>query len=286
MPQWLEIVLRTLTAVAAMFFLTRLLGKRQVTELSVFEYITGITIGSLAAFVSLDPADNWYLGLVAMAVWVAVSLIIEFLQLKSKTFRDFVDGKARVLIKDGKILEDNLRKERLTVDELLMQLRSKNAFKLSDVEFAVMEPSGKLNVLLRKEHQPLTPAHLGVHPAPEQEPQTVIMDGQIQDEPLATLGLNRQWLRTELDKLGVTLENVFLGQVDGQGQLTVDLYDDQLKLPEPAANAMLLARLKKVQAEFESFALNTRQEEAREMYRRNAERLDRIVEEIEPFLNS
>jgi len=286
MPQWLEIVLRTLTAVAAMFFLTRLLGKRQVTELSVFEYITGITIGSLAAFVSLDPADNWYLGLVAMAVWVAVSLAIEFLQLKSKRFRDFVDGKARVLIKDGKILEENLRKERLTADELLMQLRSKNAFKLSDVEFAVMEPSGKLSVLLRKEHQPLTPAHLGMHPAPEQEPQTVIMDGRIQDEPLATLGLNREWLRTELDKLGVTLENVFLGQVDSRGRLTVDLYDDQIRLPEPSADAMLLAKLKKVQAELSSFALNTRQPEAGDMYRRSAERLDRMLKEIEPFLNS
>jgi len=286
MPQWLEIVLRTLASVAALFFLTRLLGKRQVSELSVFEYITGITIGSLAAYVSLDTAGNWYLGLVAMTVWVAVSFCMEIFQLKSKKFRDFVDGKATVLIKDGKIMEDNLRKERLTIDELLEQLRGKGAFRLSDVEFAVMEPSGKVSILKRKEHQPLTPSHLGLHPAPEQEPQTVIMDGQIQDEPLATLGLNRQWLRTELDKLGVTLENVFLGQGDGQGQLTVDLYDDQLKLPEPAANAMLLARLKKVQAEFESFALNTRQEEAREMYRRNAERLDRIVEEIEPFLNS
>jgi len=221
MPQWLEIVLRTLASVAALFFLTRLLGKRQVSELSVFEYITGITIGSLAAYVSLDTAGNWYLGLVAMTVWVAVSFCMEIFQLKSKKFRDFVDGKATVLIKDGKIMEDNLRKERLTIDELLEQLRGKGAFRLSDVEFAVMEPSGKVSILKRKEHQPLTPSHLGLHPAPEQEPQTVIMDGQIQDEPLATLGLNRQWLRTELDKLGVTLENVFLGQVDGQGQLTV-----------------------------------------------------------------
>lgn len=284
MPQWMEIVLRTLAAVLSLFLLTKLLGKRQVTELSVFEYITGITIGSLAAYVSLDLATNWYLGLIAMAVWVAVSLGIEFLQLKSKKFRDLVDGKATVLIKDGKIMEDNLKKERLTTDELLEELRSKNAFRVADVEFAVMEPSGQINVLLRKEHQPLTPSHLGVKVGPEQEPQTVIMDGQIQDEPLATLGLNREWLRTELDKLGVTLENVFLGQVDAYGQLYVDLYDDQLKVPEPQKKEMLLAKLNKCAADLETFALATKQEEAKEMYGKCAKRLGETIERLKPYL--
>ncbi|WP_029198915.1 DUF421 domain-containing protein, partial [Paenibacillus alginolyticus] len=162
MPEWLEIALRTLLAIVVLFVMTKILGKRQVSQLSLFEYITGITIGSLAAYVSLDLDTNWYLGLVSIAVWVGVSLVMEFLQLKSKTARDFLDSKAAVLIKDGKIMEDNLKKERLTTDELMEQLRKKSVFKAADVEFAVIEPSGDINVLLTKENQPLTPKHLGI----------------------------------------------------------------------------------------------------------------------------
>ncbi|CAM3477892.1 DUF421 domain-containing protein [Marinicrinis lubricantis] len=210
MPDWLEIALRTLLSIIVLFFLTKLLGKRQISQLSFFEYITGITIGSLAAYISLDLEANWYLGLVSLGVWVLFSLMIEFVQLKSKPFRDFVEGKSTILIKDGKILEDNMKKERLTSDELLQQLRRKNIFKTADVEFALIEPSGEINVLLKKDYQPISPSKLGIKTGPEQEPQTVIMDGKILDEPLATIGLSREWLHTELDKLGMTLENVYL----------------------------------------------------------------------------
>lgn len=125
MPEWLEVVVRTLFAVVVLFFLTKLLGKRQVSQLSFFEYITGITVGSLAAYISLDTDKYWHLGLIALIVWVACSLGIEWLQMKSKKARDFIDFKSTVLIKDGKILEDHMKKERLTTDELLEELRKR-----------------------------------------------------------------------------------------------------------------------------------------------------------------
>lgn len=284
MPEWLEIAWRTLLAVAVLFAMTKLLGKRQVSQLSLFEYITGITIGSLAAYVSLDLEATWYLGLVSMAVWVGVTLGMEFLQLKSKTVRDILDSKATVLIKDGKIMEDNLKKERLTTDELMEQLRTKKVFKAADVEFAIMEPSGDINVLLTKENQPLTPKHLGIKVSPEQEPQTVIMDGQIMDEPLATIGLNREWLDAELEKLGVAIENVFLGQVDSYGQLYVDLFDDQIKVPEPQKKAALLATLKKCEADLEMFALSTKQQKVKRMYRECSKNLEKVIDEVKPLL--
>ncbi|MNO50556.1 hypothetical protein D3C76_409350 [compost metagenome] len=284
MPDWLEIALRTLLAMGVLFVLTKILGKRQVSQLSLFEYITGITIGSIAAYVSLDLETNWYLGLVAMTVWTVVSLGIEFLQLKSKTARDLFDGKATVLIKEGKIMEDNLKKERITSDELMEQLRKKNVFKAADVEFAVMEPSGDISVLLTKENQPLTPKHLGVNVGPEQEPQTVIMDGKIMDEPLATIGLNRQWLDTELEKLGVSIDNVYLGQVDSYGQLYVDLFDDQIKVPKPQKKAALLATLKKCEADLEMFALSTKEQNAKQMYEQCSKSLEEIIGEVKPLL--
>ncbi|WP_409341816.1 DUF421 domain-containing protein [Paenibacillus sp. MBLB4367] len=284
MPDWLEVCLRTLFAVFILFLLTRLLGKRQVTQLSPFEYITGITIGSLAAYISLDMESEWYLGLLALTVWVMVSLGIEFLQLKSKTARDWLDSRATVLIKDGKVLEDNLKKERLTSDELLEQLRNKNIFKVADVEFAIIEPNGSVNVLLKKENQPLTPAHLGIKTGPEQEPQAVIMDGIVMDDPLSRLGLNRGWLQTELEKLGVAADNVYLGQVDSYGQLYVDLFDDQINVPQPQQKASLLAQLKKCEADLEMFGLSTDNEKAKWMYEQCSKELDDVIGNVKPLL--
>lgn len=284
MPDWLVVALRTLFAVVMLFLMTRLLGKRQISQLSFFEYITGITIGSLAAYISMDLESHWLLGLVSLFVWVMVSLGIEFLQIKSKKIRDFIDSKATVLIKDGKILEDNLKKERLSSDELLQQLRKKNVFKTADVEFAVIEPSGEINVLVKKEYLPLTPSHLGITVGPEQEPQTVIMDGKMMDEPLATIGLSREWLYSELEKVGVTLENVFLGQVDSYGQLYVDLYDDQLKVPAPQQKAALLAQLKKCEADLEMFGLSTDNEKAKQMYEQCSNQLEQMIADVKPLL--
>ncbi len=284
MPDWLEIAVRTLIAVIVLFFLTKLLGKRQISQLSLFEYITGITIGSLAAYISLDLEAEWYLGLVSIGVWVAASLGIEFLQLKNKTLRDFIDGKATILIKDGKIMEENMKKERITADELMEQLRSKNTFLADNVEFAVMEPSGEVSVLLKREHQPLTLKSLGLAAAPVQEPQTVIMDGKLLDEPLATIGLSRVWLNEELEKQGVTIDNVFLGQVDMLGQLYLDLFDDQLKVPQPASKAKLFADLKKIEADLEMFALSTDNEQSKQLYTRCSQAMQEVVDGLRKVL--
>jgi len=286
MPEWLLVALRTLLAIAILFLMTKLLGKRQISQLSFFEYITGITIGNLAAFISLELDKRWFLGIVSLVVWVSVSIGIEFLQLKSKKARDFIEGKSTVVIKDGKILEDNLKKERLTIDEFMEQLRKKNVFQAADVEFAIMDPSGDLNVLLARENQPITPKHLGIKVAPEKAPQVVIMDGEVMYEPLATMGLNRDWLDTELESIGVALENVFLGQVDSYNQLYVDLFDDQIKVPKPQKKAILLAALKKCEADLEMFSLSTKETKAKKMYEQCAKELEQVIKEVKPLLNN
>jgi uncharacterized membrane protein YcaP (DUF421 family) len=285
MPKELEVVIRTLVAVLVLFFLTKMLGKRQVSQLSLFEYITGITIGSITAYVSLDLNTDWYLGVIALAVWVLVSIGVDFLQLKSKTMRDLIDGKPTILIKSGKILEENLKKERITTDELMMQLRKKDIFLVADVEFAVMEPNGDIDVLLMRENQPFTPKHLGIKVSPGPAPQAVIMDGKIIDEPLAAAGFSRGWLKTELDKIGVSCENVFLGQVDGYGQLYVDLFDDMLKVPPPQLKAALFATLKKCEADLELFGLATKNKQAKQMYEESSKMLQKTITELRPLLH-
>ncbi|WP_152391710.1 DUF421 domain-containing protein [Paenibacillus guangzhouensis] len=284
MPEWLEAAIRTLVAVLVLFFFTKVLGKRQVAQLSLFEYITGITIGSLAAYISMDLEKHWGLGIISLAVWVGVSFIIEMVQLKTKKLRDFIDSKSQVLIKDGKILEDNLKKVRVTSDELLAQLRKRNVFNAADVEFAIMESNGEFNVLLKRENQPLTPKHLGIKVSPDKAPEAVIMDGKLLDEGLAAFGYNRNWLNRELETIGVAIENVYLGQVDSYGQLYVDLYDDQIQVPEPQKKATLFATLKKCEADLEMYALSSENETAKAVYTQCVDQMDQVISDMRPLL--
>ncbi|TKI54443.1 DUF421 domain-containing protein [Brevibacillus antibioticus] len=284
MPDWLIILLRSIGAVAYLFLLTKIIGKRQIKQLTYIEYIVGISIGSIAAFMATEMDGPVYHSLIGMGVFALFPYLMEWLSLKSKFLRDLFEGKSTVLIKEGKILEDNLKKERLTAEDLMEQLRIKNVFRVADVEFALMETSGEVSVLLKSESQPVTPKHLELTVAPSEENQVVIMDGMIMDEPLATAGLNRRWVRTELQKAGVALENVFLGQVDKGGELYLDLYDDKLMVPGAQAMKLAFATLKKCQADLELYALNTKNEQMKRTYQIDSEQLQQIIDQVKPFM--
>ncbi|RJE87763.1 DUF421 domain-containing protein [Paenibacillus sp. 1011MAR3C5] len=236
MPDWLEIVLRTLASIVILFILTKVLGKRQISELSLFEYITGISIGNIAAYISLDLDNLWYLGIVSLVVWVSVSVGIELWTLKSRRLRNVVDGRGTVLIRNGQLSKQKLRKERITLDELLEQLRQKDVYRVADVEFAVMEPSGELNVQLKKEHQPLTPSMLGWTMSKESQPLSIIMDGHIIKEELQLSGHSEDWVKHELKRHKLKLQDVFLAQLDSDGQMTFQTPDGRI-YPEPSSTS-------------------------------------------------
>lgn len=284
MPEWLNVGIRTMGAIAFLFVLTRINGKRQISQLNIFEYITGITAGSIAAFISADMDGKFFMGLLSMGLWMLVPVGLSWLMLKSKKVRDLIDDKGVVLVKHGKILEDNMTRVRYSSDELLEQLRQKNAFSVADVEFAVLEPSGNVSVLLRTDRQPITASHLAWSVPTNREPVAVIMDGEILDEPLATIGWTRSRLRTELEKLGVTQDNVFLGQVDGRGGIYVDLYDDLIRTPPAQENKMVLSLLRKCQADFELYALSTENVKAKASFELAARKLQTCLQMAEPLL--
>lgn len=286
MPVWLEVAIRSISIIIGLFIITRILGKKPLSKLSFFEYIVGITVGDIAGTMSMDLSISLEEGITSILIWSLFPVLTSRISLRNKKFRDFVEGNSTLFIKNGKILEENLKREKYTVDELLEQLRKKDVFRVADVEFAVLEPNGELNVLLKREKQPLTVGDVFPNPPSEKEPQTVIMDGMILDEPLATMGLNRGWLKQQLDKQGVAIENVFLGQVDSYGQLTLDLYDDKIQIPEPQEKKLLLAAIKKVQADFELFALQTKAKEAKALYEANAKKMQALLQKVEPFLKN
>src|SRR4051812_48290490 len=285
MSDWVQIFIRSIVFILVLIITTRLLGKKQISEISFFEYVSGITLGSIAGEVIMGLDGNMGHGILAIVVFAGITLLVDIISLKNKKFRDMVEGTGTIVIKDGKVMEDNLKKEKYTLDELGSLLRQKNIFNTADVEFAMLEPKGDISVLLKKENRPLTPKDLEMKVANDKVPQTVIMDGTIVNDAMTAAGKDRNWLHMELDKLGVTVENVFMGQVDSYGDLTVDLYDDKIKVPSPQVRPLLLAMIKKCQADLELFALSTESDKAQAMYNKNAKKLDEVISILNPYLN-
>lgn len=284
MADWLNILLRSVALVFTLFFFTKWLGKKHLTKLNIFDYIHSITVGGLAAILILQIQINFFYGLLALFTWFFIPFLFRLISLKSKAARDFIEGKSTVMIQNGKIMEDNLKKEDFSTDDLLQCLRQEKIFSVADVEFALLEPSGDLSVMPKSNKQAITAEDLNITVPNVQAPQTIIMDGKVMLEPLANAGLNIAWLTTELAKLNITKENIFLAQVDSNKQLVVDLYDDQLPQPEMAELPTLLANLEKTAADLQLFSLATDNTKSKEMYELNYERMQEIINLTKPYL--
>lgn len=284
MQNWAIVLLRTII----LFFLTlvilRIIGKVNLAKITPFKFVSYIVIAIIAASISLGLIANIAFGLMVLAVWVLLFFAIDYLSIKSKWIHDFINGRETILMKDGKVMEENLMEVRYTGEELLRELRSKNAFNLADVEFAVMESTGEVNVLLKSDKKPVTPHDLQRKVAPLSEPETVILDGNILDESLKNRGLTRQWLKAQLSGLGVSLDNVFIGQVDSSGDLFVDVFDDSVQITQPQVKELLYASISKVQADLLTFSLETDNVEGKRMYSNNANTIKRMMDKLEPYL--
>lgn len=283
MPEWVEILVRAVGLFLLIFLAVRLMGAKSPSRMTAFNYINYLVIGIITTFLILNIINTAY-GFLALAVWILLPIGLDYLSLKSKWIHDLVHGKETILIKQGKIMEENLFKTRLTGEELLKELRAKNVFNLADVEFAIMETTGDINVMFKPDKKPLTPKDLDQKVAPQIEPQTVIFDGNIMDEALANIGLNRDWLKTQLEKNGVSLDNVFLAQVDTVGDLYIDVFDDSIQIPQPKVKELVYANLELIHADLLGYSLDTQDKEAKEMYIKNAEKIDKLRERLKPYL--
>ncbi|GAE35853.1 DUF421 domain-containing protein [Halalkalibacter akibai] len=189
MPGWVEVALRSLVGFLLLLIIARMFVKKPIGETSHLEFGLIASVAVILAIGSIQltiPVSNLLIGLL---VWAGSAFFILMLSIKNATIRSAIYGKGIPIMKDGKILEDNMKKQHLTSDELLRKLRAKQVFQVADVEFAVLEGNGELNVLLKKEQQPIT-AKMLHHPVPKiKEPETVIMDGKILHEPLSSRGL-------------------------------------------------------------------------------------------------
>lgn len=227
---YVEVFLQTVLAFAAIFIYTRILGKQQIGQLTFFEYITGITFGSIAAVLATDigPQKTW-VHFWGLTVFASLTFLMGYVALESRPARKLIAGEPTVVVHNGKILEENMKKMRYNMDELMMQMREKNVFNLADVEFAVLEPNGSLSVLPRAQKRPLTPADLQLPTAYEGLTTELIVDGQILFQNLEQVQLDRQWLLDQLKQRGVQdLRQVAYAGLDSAGQFILDVREDQL----------------------------------------------------------
>lgn len=284
MENWIVVLIRTIILFFLSLGIIRIIGKSSISKLTPFKFISYIIMAIMISLISLGAIPNIALGFLSLGIWLLFFMALDYLSLKSKKVHDFINGREVVLIKDGKVMEENLSKVRYSGEELLRELRSKNVFKLADVEFALMEVTGEINVLLKTDKKPITAHDLGTKVAPSPESQTVILDGNILDEPLSNIGLNRGWLKVQLSSMGVSVDNVFIGQIDSSGDLFVDLFDDSIEVVQPKVKELLYASIQKAHADFLSYTLETEDLKAKKMYTDNAKILKEMTDQLEPYL--
>lgn len=197
------------------------MGHRQVAQLDFFDYITGITIGSVAAELATELEAPWK-PLIAMIIYGAVSVILNLITNKLPKTRKYINGSPAVLMNGGKLYKKNLKKAKLDLNEFLMMCREQGYFNLSDIQTAIFEYNGKLTILPLSTSRPATPADLNLTPAPASLNIEVIMDGQIMEDNLKRMGLDSNWLSTQLKTQGYSnAKEIFLGVCDNNNQLSL-----------------------------------------------------------------
>ena len=221
------VFLQTLVSFVVLLFLTRLLGKQQVSQLTFYEYLNGITFGSIAANVATDDLANAPDHLIGLVSYGLLTLAVSRMALKNRKFRKMVAGEPVVVIQDGNILEDNLREMNMNLDELTMLLRAENIFDYKELELAIIEQSGALSVLKKPAYQGVTRKDLHIREKSKGLAVEVIIDGQIIYENLRAMDLDGRWLVEQLRQRKIAnASQVCLATVNKQQKLQIDLFDD------------------------------------------------------------
>lgn len=217
----LQVAITSIVSFLVLFFLAKIMGHRQIAQLSVFDYINGITIGSIAAELATE-LEKPLRPLLAMVIYALLTVLLEALALKYQRLRKFISGTPSIILDNGKLYRENMKKARLDLTEFLIQCRQQGYFDLGAIQTAVYESDGRLTILPVAERRPATPEDLGVAPEKEQFFTEVIMDGRILGGNLQRMGVNETWLEKQLRAQGYhSAKEIYLGLVDGNKQLSL-----------------------------------------------------------------
>lgn len=230
MHEIIPTALRALTSVSLLLILTRIMGKKQVAQLTFFDYVIGISIGSIAAQCVVDPSVYLWEGIVGLFVFMIFSVILSKFSMKSYWVRKLLDGVPVVLIENGTIIESGLKKTKLTVNDLLEECRQKDVFDLADIAYAILETSGQLSLMLKPEKQPLTPQDSDIKPAESGICVNIIIDGKIIKKHLQMMNKDEAWLDAKLQQQNSDISEILLACLDDQGGFSIYIKDQKPKI--------------------------------------------------------
>lgn len=216
----LVIFARTLILYALVVIVMRIMGKRQIGQLQPFELVVAIMISELAAVPMQNTGIPLVNGIIPIITLLIAQMILSFIGLKNVKARAVICGKPSILIENGKINEDNLRKELYTLNDMLEQLRIKNVPNISDVEFAVLETNGQLSIISKSQKRPVNAQDLNIPTKYEGMPIDLIIDGYLNRGNLRKAGLSVDWLKSALQKFGIeNYRDVLFASLDSEGNL-------------------------------------------------------------------
>ena len=217
----INIITRTFIIYLAVLLVMRLMGKREVGQLSTFDLVVAIMIAEVAVVPLEDLNVPLYIGLIPMFILVGMEILISYLCLHSRFIRGIIEGSPSVLIAGGKIMDREMRRQRYNMNDLLGQLREQNIFNIADVEYAILETSGALSVISRPSKRPLNPQDLGLSPPVEHIPTPIILDGELVVKNLYFQGLTPDWLKEKLQQFNLQPEDILYASLDSTGKLYI-----------------------------------------------------------------
>jgi uncharacterized membrane protein YcaP (DUF421 family) len=226
-----ELLIRVVIAFAALLLLARIAGRKEISQMTFFNFISAITLGTIGGSIVTSADFSIRNGLLALAGWLALTLVFGYIDIKSKKARKFIEGEPIIVIKQGKIMEGALRKCRLDIDALMILLRENKAFSVKEVDYAIFETDGKLSVLKKQAQQPLTKKDMNIAPTLEMYPSAtaVISDGKVNVTNLNRLNLQKNWLEQQLTQNGIqSVSDVFYAEIQKDGSLYIDTRNDNM----------------------------------------------------------
>lgn len=216
-----KVIFTALLSAVALFLIAKFLGHKQVAQLDFFDYITGITIGSVAAELATE-LETPVLPLTAMIVYGVVAFVLSLLTRKYPRTRKFINGTPTVIMNNGRLYPENMKKAKLELSEFMMMCRQQGYFDLKDIQTAVFEYNGKLTVLPRSTKRPLNPEDMNLVPEPNFIATEIIMDGRILEDNIKQLGFDLNWLKNRLKEQGYHhATEIFLGLCDHENNVTL-----------------------------------------------------------------
>ncbi len=210
---------RSIVLYVIILIIMRLMGKREIGQLQPFELAIAILIADLASIPMTETGIPLQNGIIPILGLLVMHLIISVLNMKSIHAREIICGKPTILIYRGKIIENELRKERVTINELEERLRGNNVSSLGDVEYAILETSGGLTVIQKPNKRTTIPEDFGINPEYEGIPYDLVIDGIVMYENLKKIGKDYNWLKKEVGKFGMSPEQALIVTLDGKNQM-------------------------------------------------------------------